>query len=153
VPWSRHPLHIAFADLTKAFYMVGCTMFYKKSAVHVRSLHDDTEARILFEDVLSSPFELKCGVKQACILAPTLIGFSFAVFHHDDKNGTTCNFSCTPTQRTECSILQDYLPKQKIGISRYVICYLRTMLLSFHIAKLAFRHKRTVLLLLVRLFL
>ena len=49
------------------------------------------EARISFEGALSSPFELKCGVKQSYVLVTTMFGIFFSavlhhVFHDDDKN-------------------------------------------------------------------
>jgi len=72
--WPKHLIWSA----DKAFSSI-----YKKSAVRLtlslfRSLRGDMQARISFEGALSSPFKLKCGVKQGCVLSPILFGIFFS---------------------------------------------------------------------------
>jgi len=73
-------------------------------------------ARISFEGAAPVPFELKSGVKQGRVLAPTLHGiFSAGLCHvclDNDKNKVLR----TNTDDRLCKILQDYLPcKRKLG--------------------------------------
>jgi len=59
-----------FIDLQK----IGCP----PDSLVFRSLRGDMQARISFEGALSSPFKLKCGVKQGCVLSPILFGIFFS---------------------------------------------------------------------------
>ena len=82
------PLHIAFIDLTKAFdtvsrpalYQVlegiGCPPTLLKLII---SFHQDMKATVKFDGSTSESFGIKNGVKQGCVLAPTLFGIFFAV--------------------------------------------------------------------------
>ena len=85
---QHKPLYIAFIDLTKAFDLVsreglfdilpkiGCP---PKLHSLIRSFHDDMKATIQYEGSTSAPFDIKSGVKQGCVLAPTLLGIFFAL--------------------------------------------------------------------------
>ena len=93
---QRRPLHVAFVDLTKAFDLVSREGLY--AILHkigcpqtllslIRSLHDGMKANVYFEGSLSDYFELRCGVKQGCVLAPTLFSIYFsAVLHFAFEN-------------------------------------------------------------------
>ena len=82
------PLHIAFVDLTKAFdtvsrsglYMVlekiGCPPTLLQLII---SFHNDMKATVQFDGCTSYSFDIKSGVKQGCVLAPTLFSIYFAV--------------------------------------------------------------------------
>ena len=75
------PLYVAFIDLTKAFDLVsrdglfnvlpkiGCT---PKLQSMIESFHTDTQGTVQFNGSSSEPFEFHRGVKQGCVLAPTL---------------------------------------------------------------------------------
>ncbi|XP_063590147.1 uncharacterized protein LOC134767028 [Penaeus indicus] len=88
---QNRPLHMAFVDLTKAFDMVsregmfavlqklGCPPTLLKL---IRSLHDDMQATISFEGAMSEHFGVRSGVKQGCVLAPTLFGIFFSTLLH-----------------------------------------------------------------------
>ena len=80
------PFYIAFIDLTKAFDLVsreglfaillniGCppNLFNIVKAFHI-----NTRATIQYDGSVSDSFEIKSGVKQGCVLDPTLFGISF----------------------------------------------------------------------------
>ena len=85
---KQRPLYIAFIDLTKAFDVdsrdglfkalpkIGCQPILRSM---VRSFHDNKQATIQYDGSLSEPFEIKSGVKQGCVLAPTLFGILFCL--------------------------------------------------------------------------
>ena len=85
---QQKPLYIAFIDLTKAFDLVsrdglfnillkiGCPLNLYSM---IRSFHDDMKATIQYEGSMSEPFNIKSGVKQGCVLAPTLFGIFFSL--------------------------------------------------------------------------
>ena len=84
---QRKPLFIAFIDLHKAFDTVCRPALYKvlesvgcppRLLKLVASFHDGTAARIRYDGLESEPFEVKNGVKQGCVLAPTLFSIYFA---------------------------------------------------------------------------
>ena len=82
------PLYVAFINLIKAFDLVsrdglldlllqiGCP---PKLFSVIRSFHTDTKATVHFEGSLSDPFTIRSGVKQGCVLAPTLFGIFFSM--------------------------------------------------------------------------
>ena len=82
------PLHIAFVDLTKAFdtvsrsglYMVlekiGCPPTLLQLII---SFHNNMKATVQFDGSTSDSFDINSGVKQGCVLAPTLFSIYFAV--------------------------------------------------------------------------
>ena len=82
---QHKPLYIAVIDLTKAFDLVSREGLFnilpktdppKKKKLHsfIRSFPDDMKATIQYEGSMSNPFDIKSGVKQGCVLAPTLFG-------------------------------------------------------------------------------
>ena len=85
---QRQVLYILFIDLTKAFDTVsrpghrsilsklGCP---PKFISMVQSLHDGMMARVIESSDVSDPFPVTNGVKQGCVLAPTL--FSLSLIH------------------------------------------------------------------------
>ena len=82
------PLYVAFIDLTKAFDLVSCdgllVLLLKiacppKLFSVIRSFHTDTKATVQFDGSLSEPFTIRSGVKQGCVLAPTLFGIFFSM--------------------------------------------------------------------------
>ena len=78
---QRTPLYTAFFDLTKAFDTIhretlwtilskyGCP---DKLISMIRLLHDEMTASVICEGQQAEPFPVKVGVKQGCVLAPTL---------------------------------------------------------------------------------
>ena len=85
---QRQPLFIAFIDLTKAFDLVsrsglftllqriGCPL---KLLQMSRSFHDNMQGAVQYDGSSSDPFPINSGVKQGCVLAPTLFGIFFSL--------------------------------------------------------------------------
>ena len=82
------PLYIAFIDLTKAFDLVSRDGLFKILAKIgcppillsiIKSFHDDMQGIVQFDGNYSKPFSIRSGVKQGCVLAPTLFGIFFAL--------------------------------------------------------------------------
>lgn len=46
----------------------------------IRSFHDDMKAAIQYEGSMLRPFDTKSGVRQGCVLAPTLTLFGILFF-------------------------------------------------------------------------
>ncbi|BHF65395.1 hypothetical protein SprV_0200840500 [Sparganum proliferum] len=88
----RTHLYSTFVDLTKAFDTVnregpwnimqkfGCP---ERFIEMVRQLHDDMVARITDNGAVSETFAVIIGVKQGCVLAPTL--FILVLCHADGR--------------------------------------------------------------------
>ena len=82
------PLYIAFIDLTKAFDLVsreglfatllkiGCPPSLFNI---VKSFHTNTKATVQYDGNVSDSFTIKSGVKQGCVLAPTLFKIFFSM--------------------------------------------------------------------------
>lgn len=86
---QQQPLYLAFIDLTKAFDLVsrsGLFIILERIGCPqtlcgiIESFHDNTRASIFFNGSLSAAFPIKSGMKQGCVLAPTLFGIFFSVF-------------------------------------------------------------------------
>ena len=82
------PLYVAFIDLTKAFDTVNREALYMallkigcppKLLSLIRSFHQDMKGTVQFDGNLSEPFDIRNGVKQGCVLAPTLFGIFFSM--------------------------------------------------------------------------
>lgn len=83
---------MAFDDLTKAFKTVSREGLWKIMAKYgcpdkfigiVRNLHDGMMASVRDQQELSDPFPITNGVKQGCILAPTLFIMVFSAMMRD----------------------------------------------------------------------
>ena len=85
---QQRPLFIAFIDLTKAFDMVsreglfdilhqiGCP---PKLLNFIKSFHDGSRGTVKFDGNSSEAFVINIGVKQGCVLAPTLFTIFFSI--------------------------------------------------------------------------
>ena len=82
------PLYIAFIYLSKAFDLVSRDGLFKvlpkigcppKLQSMIASFHTDTKGTGQFNGSSSEPFEIRSGVKQGCVLAPTLFGIFFGM--------------------------------------------------------------------------
>ena len=95
---QNQPLYLAFIDLTKAFNLVSRDGLFRmlpligcppKLLSIVRSFHDGMMSTVQFDGDVSAEFGVKSGVKQGCILAPTLFGIFFALhLKHAFKRST-----------------------------------------------------------------
>ena len=81
------PFYACFVDLTKAFDTVSRDSLYEVlKAIGcppillslVASFHDGMRAKVQFDGGLSDEFQINIGVKQGCVLAPTLFGIYLA---------------------------------------------------------------------------
>ena len=84
---QRQDFYITFVDLNKAFDSVSREGLWKilakfgcleKFVKMVRLFHDDMVARVLNDGGSSELFQVTNGVKQGCVLAPTLFSMMFA---------------------------------------------------------------------------
>ena len=96
-------LFSAYIDLTKAFdsrdglWMImgkyGCP---RKFISLVRQFHDGMVARVQDNGETSDPFPVSNGVKQGCVLAPTLFSLMFSAMltdaYRDGDVGVDINF-------------------------------------------------------------
>ena len=85
---QQMPLFVAFIDLTKAFDLVSREGLFqilpKKGCppkLHslIQSFHNNMKGTVQFNGSSSEPFGIHSGVKQGCVLAPTLFGILFAL--------------------------------------------------------------------------
>ena len=85
---QQMPLYIAFIDLTKAFDLVSRTGLFqllKKIGCPPQllsittSFHENMKGTVSFDGETSESFDIKSGVKQGCVLAPTLFGIFFSM--------------------------------------------------------------------------
>lgn len=85
---QHQPLFIVFIDLTKAFDLVsrkGLFQILSKIGCPpqllsiIKSFHTDMKGIIQFDGDYSEPFSIHSGVKQGCVLAPTLFGIFFSM--------------------------------------------------------------------------
>ena len=83
---QQMPLYIAFIDL-KAFDLVSRDGLFKilpkigcppKLQSMIESFHTNMKGTVQFNSSSSRPFDIRSGVKQGCVLAPTLFGIFFA---------------------------------------------------------------------------
>lgn len=84
---QQQPLHIAFVDLTKAFDLVDRQSLFvvlQKAGCPptllslIRSFHEGMQGCVQYDGDLSNTFPINRGVKQGCVLAPTLFGIYFS---------------------------------------------------------------------------
>jgi len=85
---QHKPLFLAFIDLTKAFDLVSRDGLFTVLAKIgcpprllsvIQSFHDDMKGTVQYDGSTSDAFNIRSGVKQGCVLAPTLFGIFFAV--------------------------------------------------------------------------
>jgi hypothetical protein len=84
---QQRPLYMVFVDLTKAFDSVSRSgLFHVLQRLGcpatllaiLQGFHDGMRATIQFNGARSNEFDVCCGVKQGCVLAPTLFGIYFS---------------------------------------------------------------------------
>ncbi len=85
---QRQPLYIAFIELTKAFDLVSrkglFTLLHRigcppKLLKMVTSFHDKMKGTVQYDGLYSEAFLIQSGVKQGCVLAPTLFCIFFSL--------------------------------------------------------------------------
>jgi len=86
----------------------------------VKSLHDGMEARVLDQGSFSATFIVSNGIKQGCVLAPTLFSIMFAMlirdaFHETDDAGIYLKY------RTDGGMFNLRRLRAKIKVARTLI--------------------------------
>ncbi|XP_038062349.1 uncharacterized protein LOC119732818 [Patiria miniata] len=85
---QRRPLYLAFVDLTKAFDLVSRDGLFKllakigcppKLLSIVTSFYNNMQGSVCCDGETSEAFPIRSGVKQGCVLAPTLFGIFFSL--------------------------------------------------------------------------
>ncbi|PFX11947.1 LINE-1 retrotransposable element ORF2 protein [Stylophora pistillata] len=85
---QQQPLYIAFIDLTKAFDLVSRDGLFKilpllgyppKLLSLIKSLHDGSRGTVQYDENRFESFDINSGVKQGCVLAPTLFNIFLSV--------------------------------------------------------------------------
>ncbi|BHF59516.1 hypothetical protein SprV_0100247600 [Sparganum proliferum] len=84
----RTRLHSTFVDLTKAYDTVNSERLQKfgcpeRLTQMVRQLHNGQMARVMDKGAVSEAFTVTNGVKQGCVLVPTLFGLMFSALLMD----------------------------------------------------------------------
>ncbi|XP_035692546.1 uncharacterized protein LOC118427017 [Branchiostoma floridae] len=89
---QRQPLFLVFWDLEKAFDSVprpamwatlrrfGCPDHFTDL---VQALHDGMTGRVAVKNTMSEPFAITTGLKQGCVLAPTLFSLYLGAMIHE----------------------------------------------------------------------
>jgi len=89
---QQKPLYIAFIDLTKAFDLISRDGLFKilakigcppKLLSIIRSFHSNMKGTVVYDGSASDTFPILSGVKQGCVLAPTLFGIFFSLLLKD----------------------------------------------------------------------
>jgi len=102
---QNQELHLVFVDLTKAFDTVNRNGLWKilqkfgcpdKLTELIASFHNGMQARVQENGDTSDPFQVRNGVKQGCVLAPTLFSILFAAMlldaFHECNRGVYIRF-------------------------------------------------------------
>ena len=85
---QQQPLFIAFISLTKAFDLVSRDGLFKilplmgcppKLLSFIKSFHDGTRGTVQYDGSMSEAFGINSGVKQGCVLTPTLFNIFLSV--------------------------------------------------------------------------
>ena len=108
------PLYLAFIDLTKEFDLVsrkGLFQLLEKIGCppKLRSLvvpfHHDMKGAVIYSVSCPDPFPMKSGVKQGCVLTPTLFGiFSSLLLSHAFRSSSDSVYLHTRTDAKLSSI-------------------------------------------------
>ena len=97
---QKRPLYVAFYDLTKAFDSVHREMLWcilrkygcpEKFVSILRLLHENMNAVVICNNSTTDPFPVNVGVKQGCVIAPTLfslfLGATLQLIDQKDLTG------------------------------------------------------------------
>ena len=151
---QRKPLYLAFIDLTKAFDLVsreglfallqriGCP---PKLLSMIVSFHQDMRGTVQFDGSCSEPFPIKNGVKQGCVLAPTLFGIFFSlllsyafrdsvdgIFIHTRSDGGLFNLSRLRAKtKVQKVLIRELLFADDAGIAAHSEAALQRLIDSF----------------------
>ena len=127
---QHQDLYTTFVDLTKAFDTVSREGLWRimekfgcpsKFINMVRQFHDGMQARVLDNGDCSETFSVTNGVKQGCVLAPTLFSMMFTAMLSDafyDDHDTCIGFR----YRTDGRLLNALRLQAKTKVEKYWVC-------------------------------
>ncbi|XP_076045668.1 uncharacterized protein LOC143027905 [Oratosquilla oratoria] len=114
---QHQPLHMAFFDLSKAFDRISRELLWDVLATYgcpdkfiriLRLLHDNMLARVPLNNGNSSkPFKVTSGVKQGCVIAPTLFTIFIAAILHIIRDDLPPGIDIS--YRTDAALKEDHL--------------------------------------------
>ena len=113
-----------FISLPKAFDLVSKDGLFKmlpligcpsKLLRIVRPFHNGMMSTVQFDGDMSAEFGVKSGVKQGCILAPTLFGIFFTLLLKHAFNSSTYGVYLHSRSDATSSTSQGYVPRQRPG--------------------------------------
>ena len=135
---QRRPLFIAFIDLTKAFDLVSRRGLFNllekigcppKLLSVISSFHNNMKGTVNYDGATSEPFDIHRGVKQGCVLAPTLFSIFFSMMlSYAFKIHQRRVSSCILEPTVSCLTLPGWEPKQKWDMSSSEKCFSQMML-------------------------
>ena len=100
---------------------IGCPPILRSLVV---SSHEDMKGTVMYDESCSDPFPLKSGVKQGCVLAPTLFGIFFSLLlSHAFRSSSDGVYLHTRTDGKLFSIAR-LRAKTKCQKSSCATCYL-----------------------------
>lgn len=111
------PLYMVFVDFTKAFDTVDRTTLWKillklECPNHftnlISALHAGVKASVRLKGELSDPFEVNNGVKQGCVVAPTLFSIFLTIELNRAFNDCTREVWNQSRPRPDLSNLNQY---------------------------------------------
>ena len=117
--------YTTFVDLTKAFdtdsrdglwkimAKFGCPVRFIAT---VRQCHDGMLARVQNDGGYAEPFPVTNGVKQGCVLAPTLFSMTFSVMFTDDCQDCDTGFPIRYHFDSKLFILKRLQAKSKVQV-------------------------------------
>ena len=123
---------MVFIDFTKTFYTVNCELLWKlldhfgcpnTFTKIICEFHEGMQATVLVDGDLTEPFPARHGVKQGCILAPTLLGlYLAAVLEASSDNVCDAQRGAYLRSRTDGKLLNLTRLRAKSLCSKVCVC-------------------------------
>ena len=119
---QQMPLYIAFIDPTEGFDLVSRDgLFPIISKIDcppqlqsiIKSFHTNMKGTVQFYGSSSRPFDIRSGVKQGCVLTPTLFGIFFALILRHALALHQRESICGPDQMAGFSTFAASEPRQR----------------------------------------
>ena len=132
------PLYVVFVDFSKAFDTVsrnglwlvlrkfGCTERFVKI---IEALHTGMQANVALSGTVSRDFSVRNGVKQVCVLAPTLFSMYLSAMLEVASEMLRREFSFKQERMQICSMCLSLRPGQKLQGYLLENCSLRMTVL------------------------